>query len=77
VGLLVAAVEDGSLAARAGMRAGDLIVRLGGGQLRSAAQLKRALVALEESGTFTVTILREGEEGPIEVTVAATRERRG
>jgi S1-C subfamily serine protease len=74
VGLLVATVEVGSLAARAGIQAGDLIVRLGGGQLRSAAQLKRALLALDERGEFSLTILREGENDAIAVTVAPGHE---
>jgi DNA-binding MarR family transcriptional regulator len=69
VGLLVAAVDEGGLAARAGIAAGDLIVRMDGHQLRSAAQLKRAVLELGNRDKLDLTVLRAGK--PRQVTVAA------
>lgn len=59
VGLLVAAVDPGGLADRAGVTAGDFILRLDGRQLRSAAQLKRAVL---DGGELSLTVLRGTEE---------------
>jgi DNA-binding MarR family transcriptional regulator len=69
IGVLVAGVDEGGLAARAGISAGDLIVRIDGRQLRSAAQLKRAVLELGEGRELDLTVLRAGEER--RVTVAA------
>jgi DNA-binding MarR family transcriptional regulator len=69
VGLLVAGVDEGGLAARAGISAGDLIVRLDGRQLRSAAQLKRAVLELGNAREFDLTVLHAGNER--RVTIAA------
>jgi DNA-binding MarR family transcriptional regulator len=69
VGLLVAAVDEGGLAARAGIAAGDLIVRLDGRQLRSVAQLKRAVLELGNGSKLDLTVLRAGRQR--RVTVAA------
>jgi DNA-binding MarR family transcriptional regulator len=71
VGLLVAAVDEGGLADRAGISAGDLIVRMDGRQLRSAAQLKRAALELAGGRKLDLTVLRG--EGERRVTVSGAR----
>lgn len=70
VGLLVAAVDHGSLADRAGIAAGDLIVRLDGTQLRSAAQLKRAVLEQGDGGKLGLTVMRDGEDLAVTVSIA-------
>jgi DNA-binding MarR family transcriptional regulator len=70
VGLLVAAVDNGSLAHSAGIAAGDLIVRLDGKQLRSAAQLKRALLERGDGGKLGLTVKRDEEELAVTVSIA-------
>jgi DNA-binding MarR family transcriptional regulator len=72
VGLLVAAVDDGSLADQAGIAGGDLILRLGSRQLRSAAQLKRAVRELRSGDELELTLLRGGRERPATVTLTRT-----
>jgi DNA-binding MarR family transcriptional regulator len=67
VGLLVAGVDEGGLAARAGISAGDLIVRMDGRQLRSAAQLKRAVLELGTGRELDLTVLRAGQERRVKV----------
>lgn len=69
VGLLVAVVEDGGLAERAGIAAGDLILRLDGSQLRSAAQLKRAARELGDDRRLDLTLLRGGEERRVTISI--------
>jgi DNA-binding MarR family transcriptional regulator len=70
VGLLVAAVDEGGLAEQAGISAGDLIVRMDGRQLRSAAQLKRAALGLRGGRKLDLTVLRAGADR--RVTVSGT-----
>jgi DNA-binding MarR family transcriptional regulator len=67
VGVLVATVDEGGLAERAGISAGDLIVRMDGRQLRSAAQLKRATLERGASRGLELTVLRRGEERTVTV----------
>jgi DNA-binding MarR family transcriptional regulator len=71
VGLLVAVVDENSHAARGGISAGDLIVRADGRQLRSAAQLKRALLALDEGGQLRLAVIRDREDLALTVSVPA------
>jgi DNA-binding MarR family transcriptional regulator len=71
VGLLVTDVEEDSAAARAGIRGGDLLLRLGGRQLRSGAQLKRALFELDNGGVLEITLLRGGDELAMTVPLLA------
>jgi DNA-binding MarR family transcriptional regulator len=68
VGLLVAAVDEGGLAERAGIAAGDLILRLDGRQLRSAAQLRRAALELGNGRRLDLTLLRGSEERRVTVS---------
>jgi DNA-binding MarR family transcriptional regulator len=70
VGLLVAAVDEGGLAERAGIAAGDLILRLDGRQLRSAAQLKRSALELANDGKLDLILLRGGQERRVTVSAA-------
>jgi DNA-binding MarR family transcriptional regulator len=70
VGLLVARVDEGGLAARAGISAGDLIVRIDARQLRSAAQLKRAVLELGNARELDLTVLRAGAERRVTVVAA-------
>lgn len=73
VGLLVADVDDGSPADRSGIAAGDLILRLDGRQLRSAAQLKRAVLDVDETAKLELTLMRDGEEVPVTVAIERAR----
>jgi DNA-binding MarR family transcriptional regulator len=72
VGLLVAAVVHGGLGDRAGIVSGDLILRLDGTQLRSGAQLRRGLFACAHGGELGLSVLRQGQELPITITVPSS-----
>ncbi len=64
-GILVRGVEDGSLAAAAGIEAGDLIVEAGGKPITDADDLHAALATLELP--FEVKLVRGNDERTVQV----------
>ena len=60
-GVLVRVVEEGSAAARAGIRIGDLIVRAGDRQIADPDDLFGALEA-EPGGSLEIGLVRGSEE---------------
>lgn len=69
-GVLVRGVEDGGLAATAGIEAGDLIVAVGGRDVTNGDDLYEALGEL--ATPFEVALVRGAEELKITVGAAAT-----
>lgn len=67
-GLLVREVADGSAAALAGVRRGDLIVAAGGVAIASFDDLTAALDSVGDDGRLAVTVVRGSEEVALEVT---------
>jgi len=65
-GLLVHAVEDGGPAERAGIRQGDLIVRVAGTAITNVDELASALEGADAASTVEVQVVR----GTDEITVA-------
>ncbi|MEN9904481.1 MAG: hypothetical protein RLZZ555_1046 [Pseudomonadota bacterium] len=73
-GALVRGVEEGSPAARAGIEAGDIILRFDGKPVEKSADLPR-LVGNTRPGTkVTVTVWRRGASRELRLTVAALEE---
>src|SRR4029079_3759721 len=64
-GILVRGVEDDSLAAQAGIQAGDLIVEAGGKPITDADDLHAALASLEVP--FDVKLVRGNDERTVQV----------
>jgi serine protease Do len=67
-GALIADVEQGSPAARAGLRPGDVIVRVGREPIASAADAQRELGRVPSRGTAFLRVLRDGQETFVSVT---------
>jgi C-terminal processing protease CtpA/Prc len=67
-GVLVAAVEENSSAAKAGIKAGDVIIAIDDQRVDSVGSLVRALSAKKE-GAVTVKIVRNHAEQNVNVTI--------
>lgn len=66
-GLLVTSVTENSPAARAGIKAGDVIVAVDGEKVESSGDLSRAINRKNE-GDVTLTIMRDRKERSLSVT---------
>jgi serine protease Do len=69
-GVLVARVFDGSPAARAGLKDGDVITMLAGKPIENGRDLQSVVAGLTLNKPVTVTVLRDGERRELSVTVA-------
>ncbi|MCP4202342.1 MAG: M20/M25/M40 family metallo-hydrolase [bacterium] len=70
-GARIDSVAPGSPAEKAGLRQGDILVRIGERQIGSLQDFSEALKALGAGETVRATVLREGEEITVPVTVEA------
>jgi serine protease Do len=75
-GVLVSSVDEGSPAAKAGLKAGDVIVKLDGKAVGDASDLGGAVARLEAGTPATITVQRDGRPLDLKVTVESTRPRR-
>ncbi|HEY9285578.1 MAG TPA: PDZ domain-containing protein [Pyrinomonadaceae bacterium] len=66
-GLLVTSVSENSPAARAGIKAGDVITEVDGERVAAAAELVRA-INRKEAGEVTLTVVRERNRRSVRVT---------
>ena len=70
-GVLVTQVNDGSPAARGGMKAGDVITRIDTTAVTRASDITRALAAVEGGATVTVELMRDRTAQSLSVTLDA------
>jgi S1-C subfamily serine protease len=68
-GVAVVEVRRGGAADRAGIRAGDVIVRVGGTDITTITSLSEALATAKPGQRVQVTYLRDGAEKTVEVTL--------
>lgn len=73
-GVLVEAVTNDSPAARAGLRAGDVITTVNGTAVRSRSDVVRALAT--QKGTVTLGIVRDKKPSTLSATLEEVRPRR-
>ena len=74
LGLLVDEVEEDSLAQDLGVRAGDIITRIGEVEIRGVENVREALGAIVAGETVDVVVTREGENIELEATKRKTAE---
>ena len=74
LGLLVDEVEEDSLAQDLGVRAGDIITRIGEVEIRAVENVREALGAIVAGETVDVVVTREGENVELEATKRKTAE---
>ena len=67
-GVLVGKVIDDSAAEEAGVEVGDLIVAVGGDEIGSTGDLRRAL-SQREGETFNIEVIRKGRSRTLSVTI--------
>jgi serine protease Do len=70
-GALVAETQPDTPAATAGLKSGDVIVKLNGEAVKSSAELTRKVGALKPGDKAEVTYVRNGEEKTASVTLGA------
>ncbi len=78
-GVLVKSVVDGSAAAKAGIKAGDVITTFNGNHVYDTSDVSRALTRMDDAGEFTVEIVRDRKtqtlKGKLEPRETRTRPR--
>ncbi|MCY4635385.1 MAG: PDZ domain-containing protein [Acidobacteria bacterium] len=75
-GVLVRHVEEDTVAAAAGLRAGDVITAIDGEQVEDLGVLRRRLAALDSGASFTISIMRDGAAMSLAAELAEEAERR-
>ncbi len=68
-GALVAEVMSGSPAERAGLKSGDVIVRLNGKAVMDSRHLKLSVASLAPASTATVEVVRDGDTKKIDLKI--------
>jgi Do/DeqQ family serine protease len=69
-GAIVTDVSDGSPAAAAGLRQGDVIIALNGESIDSSNALRNEVARLEPGSSVTLTVIRDGKEQALTATLA-------
>ena len=73
-GALVNSVEKGGPAEKAGVEAGDIIVKVDGREVRTSSELPRIVTMVKPGNKVTLTVWRKGAQRDIAVTVAEMKE---
>jgi Do/DeqQ family serine protease len=68
-GVYVAAVEEGSAAAEAGIKEGDVIVRVNQAQVKTVAQLQEQVARFRPGDKIRLTYIRDGKEQSVDVVL--------
>ncbi len=71
-GVLVEEVKEGSAAAKAGFKAGDVIVRAGKKTLERSSELRTVIAAHDKGEKITVEVLRKGSKQTLTIEADAT-----
>ena len=69
-GAVIAQVEPGSPADEAGLQQGDIVIAVGDRDISSFPELAGTIQSETVGDTVTLTVVRQGEEVPVEVTLA-------
>ena len=75
-GVLVRHVEEDTVAAAAGLRAGDVITTIDGEAVEDLGMLRRRLSALDPGASFAIAIMRDGAAMSLPAELADEAERR-
>lgn len=73
-GALVNSVEKSGPAEKAGIEAGDIIIKADGRDVRSSSELPRIITAIKPGAKVTLTVFRKGAQREFTVVVAELKE---
>jgi serine protease Do len=73
-GALVNSVEKGGPAEKAGIEAGDIVLKADGREVRTSSELPRIITMIKPGSKVNLTIWRKGAQKDIAVTVAEIKE---
>jgi S1-C subfamily serine protease len=68
-GAIIGEVSSGLLGEKAGLKPGDIITEINGKKIAGAADMERALAALQPGNIVTILFLREGQPRKSEIVV--------
>ena len=74
MGALVNSVEKGGPAEKAGVEAGDIILKADGREVRTSSELPRIVTMIKPGTKVTLTVWRKGAQKDIAVTVAEIKD---
>jgi serine protease Do len=74
MGALVDSVEKGEPAEKAGIEAGDIIVKVDGREVRTSSELPRIISVIKPGTKITLSVWRKGAQRDIAVTVAELKD---
>lgn len=75
-GVLVVSVDEDGPAAKAGIKAGDVILKIDGKAVRDEEDVRRSVRALESGKEATVSVQRDGKSLELKITVGSEKSRR-
>lgn len=75
-GVLVSSVHEGSVAERAGLKAGDVVTSVNGVNVRRPAELRREVQRLDRGAEFTIDVVREKKALTLKGKTEERREQR-
>ncbi|MEO5897361.1 MAG: PDZ domain-containing protein [Vicinamibacterales bacterium] len=75
-GVLVSSVEDGSAAAKAGVKAGDVVTSINGQTVQSPADVRRELGRIDTGEEFSIGVVRDKKATTLKGTLTESPDRR-
>ena len=72
-GVLIAGVNEGSSAEKAGVKAGDIVISLDGKEIKNVAQLRNQIGSRRIDDVVKLTVLRDGRTKTIKAKVGESR----
>jgi membrane-associated protease RseP (regulator of RpoE activity) len=74
-GVLVSSVTEASPAARAGLRAGDVVTAVGGAAVKTATDLARAIRAIPDGQEVAITVVRNRQPLSVKIKLGGSQPR--
>jgi S1-C subfamily serine protease len=75
-GVLVTSVEDASAAAKAGVKAGDVVTSINGQNVETPADLRRELGRIDAGAEFSIGVVRDKKPTTLKGKLSEPTERR-